>query len=288
MKSIILTTIFSVIAIIANAQADKIDSLLNDLLSNDKKVTRLLEPQNSFLVLYAGTSVENQTFYAGREIGDNMYNINSQLFMFSSKGFYLGVSGIWYSQFEPKYNNTILLAGYYKALNKKRTLAFSTSYSRNFYYQPDTSFEYLFNNNLSTSFTLKNKWIGFRLNTNVLFGKDFGINITPKLFSQITLMRFGKYNSIRFEPEALMLFSSESVEYTSSGYSGSHISDPSVTTKDVYGMLNIQFYLPLAISLGNFEFETGYTVNMPHSMDSNIKYPVTSSISVSLGYMFIF
>ena len=70
MKSIILTTIFSVIAIIANAQADKIDSLLNDLLSNDKKVTRLLEPQNSFLVLYAGTSVENQTFYAGREIGD--------------------------------------------------------------------------------------------------------------------------------------------------------------------------------------------------------------------------
>ncbi len=288
MKNAILTTIFSVISMIATAQTDRIDSLLNDILSDSKKVDRLLEPDHSFLVLYAGTTFENQTFYAGREIGDDMYNINSQLFMFSSKGFYLGASGIWYSQLDPKYNNTILLAGYYKALNRKKTLALSASYSRYFYYQPDTSFEYLFNNSLNTGITLKNKWIGFRLNTNFLFGKDFGINITPKLFSQITIVRFGKYNNIRFEPEALMLFGSETVEYSSSGYSGSHISDPSVSTKDVYGMLNLQLYLPIAISLGNFEFEAGYTVNMPHSMDSNIKYSVTSSITASLGYLFIF
>lgn len=288
MKSTLLTSIFLLSVITGMAQTDRIDSLLNDLLSDEKKINRLLEPNHSFMVLYAGTSYENQTFYAGREIGDNMYNVNSQLFLFSSKGFYLGASGMWYSQLEPKYNNTILLAGYYKALNRKKTLAFSTSYSRYFYYKPDTSFEYLFNNSLSTGLTLKNKWIGIRLNTNFLFGQDFGINISPKIFSNITIIRFGKYNSLRIEPEILWLFASESVEYASSGYSGSHTSDLSVNTKDVYGMLNMQLYLPLALSLGNFEFEAAYTVNIPHSMDSNIKYPVSSSISVSLGYMFIF
>ncbi len=268
---------------------DRLDSLLTDILSDEKKVNRLLDPDNSFLVLYAGTGYENQTFYAGREIGDNMYNVNSQLFLFSSKGFYLGASGMWYSQLKPAYNNTVLLAGFYKTLNRKKTLAISASYSRYFYYQPDTSFEYLFNNNLSTGFTLKNKWIGVRLNTNFLFGQDFGINVMPKIFSNITIIRFGKYNRFRFEPEVNWLFSSESVEYASSGYSGSHnTSDLSVNTRDAYGMLNMQLYLPFALSLGNFEFEAGYTVNIPHSLDSNIKYPVSSSISVSLGYMFIF
>jgi hypothetical protein len=269
------------------SQADRLDSLLYDVLGNDREMKKLLTPPSSYCYLYGGFAFDSRTLYAGREIGEDIYTLNGSLYFLHSKGFYLGVSGAWYSQSDPGYRNTIATAGYLKALNKKNSLIFRASYNRYFYNGQDTSTSYAFRNNIGTSLSLRNKWLGGRLSINFLFGEEFGMNVTPSVFSRIALIRFGMLNKIQLEPEISLFLGSESVEYTSAGSLSGHMSgsQEEFTIKNVYGLLNTQFYIPVCIYLGDFDIELGYSVNIPTTQDKSITYPISSFFSISLGYM---
>ncbi|MBN1416154.1 MAG: hypothetical protein JW973_13715 [Bacteroidales bacterium] len=269
------------------SQTDRLDSLLYEVLGNDREIKKLFKQPSAYCYLYGGLAGDSKTFYAGREIGEDMYALNGSLYFLHSKGFYLGTSGSWYSQSDPHYSTTIATAGYLKALNRKNTLIFRASYNRYFYNSQDAETSYVFKNNLGTSLSLRNKWIGGRLSLNFLFGEEFGMNATPGIFSRIALVRFGRYNKIQLEPEVSLFFGSESVEYASAGSLSGQMSgsQPSVATEDVYGLLNTQFYLPVCIYIGGFDIELGYSVNIPTTQDENISYPISSFFSISLGYM---
>jgi len=269
------------------SQADRLDSLLYDVLGNDREIKKILDPPSSYCYLYGGFAADSKTLYAGREIDEDIYALNGSLYFLHSKGFYLGASGSWYSQSDPGYRNTIATAGYLKALNKKNTMIFRASYSRYFYNFQDTSTSYAFKNNIGTSLSLKNKWIGGRLSLNFLFGEEFGMNATPSVFSRIALVRFGNHNKLQMEPEISLFMGSESVEYTSAGSLSGHMSgsQQDFETKDVYGLLNTQFYLPVCIYLGDFDIELGYSLNIPKTQDESVTYPASSFFSISLGYL---
>jgi hypothetical protein len=271
----------------AFTQTDRLDSLLNDVLGDDREMIRLINPPSSYFYLYSGIMSDSKTFYAGREIGDNMYNISGSIYFLHSKGFYIGSSGSWYSQLDPGYSNTILSAGYFTSLNKKKSIYLRAFYNRYFYNSGDAEINDAFNNNLGTSISIRNSWIGTRLSFSLLIGQDFGMNFTPNIFSRIPVARFGKNNKIRIEPEASLFFGSEYVEYTVADNLNNQQSatQPSLTTNDDYGLLNAQFYIPLCIYLGDFDIEFGYSVNIPHSQDKSIEYPVSSFFSISLGYL---
>lgn len=287
MKRVIISIALMICVFPAFSQTDRLDSLLYDVLGDDKEMMKFLAPPPSFCYLYSGFAGNNKTFYAGREIGENMYTMNGSIYFFHSKGFFIGTTGSWYSQLSPGYSNTIVTAGFYKVLNPKKNLTFRASYNRYFYNSPDAETANLFRNNLGTGLTLRNKHIGGRISFNFLFGQDFGMNVTPNIFSRITIARFGKYNRIQVEPEISIFIGSEVVEYTSAGSLTGQQSDSqsSLPTKDVYGLLNTQFNLPLIIYAGDFDIELGYSVNIPKSQDANITWPVSSFFSVSLGYL---
>jgi len=271
----------------AFSQTDRLDSLLNEVMGDDKEMMRLINPPLSYCYLYSGIMSDSKTFYAGREIGDNMYSISGSIYFFHSKGFYIGTSGSWHSQLDPGYSNTILSAGFYTALNQKKSIHLRASYNRYFYNSGDAETNNVFNNNVGTSISLRNSWIGSRLSFNFLFGQDFGMNFTPNIFSRILIASFGKYNKIRIEPEGSLFFGSEYVEYTVTDNLNSQQSgtQSSFMTNDGYGLLNTQFYLPVCIYLGDFDIELGYSVNIPNSQDKSIEYPVSSFFSISLGYL---
>jgi hypothetical protein len=267
------------------SQTDRLDSLLRDILGDDRELMQFLNPPSSYCYLYGGIAGDNKTYYAGRELGDDMYSLNGNLYFFHSKGFFIGASGSWYSELGPGYNTTVLSAGINTPLNKKKSLLFRASYSRYLYNNSDPETEYVYTNSLGTGLSLRNNWIGGRLSINILFGKDFGMNLTPGIFSRITLVKFGKYNKIRLEPEILAFIGSETVEYeTNSGQQPD--SQSLYVTEDAYGLLNTQFTMPVCIYLGDFDFELGYSVNMPVTQDENITYPVSSFFSFSIGYLF--
>ena len=285
MKSFVIFILLIMFGLSAWSQADRLDSLLMDVLGDDKEMMRLLNPPSAYYYLYGSIAGDSKSYYAGRELGDDMYNINGNLYFFHSKGFFLGASGSWYSQLDPSYNTTTVSAGFTGPLNLKKSLNFSASYCRYFYNTGDPETESVFNNNIGTGLTLRNKWIGGRLSFNFLFGKEFGMNVTPEIFSHITIVRFGNYNKIELAPELYVFLGSETIEYENASNIGNPPQESSTTTEDAYGLLNTCFYLPVCVFLGDFDLELGYSVNIPTTKDETYTYPVSSYFSFSIGYM---
>jgi hypothetical protein len=282
MKQVAILLFLLLCGLPVRAQSDRLDSLLVDVLGNDRTINRLLDPPSVYL--YSGITADNKTFYAGRELGDNMHTVNGNIYLMHSAGFYAGVSGTWYSDLDPAYNATVVTAGIIKPLNKKRNLSFRTSYSRYFYYETDSATNNILNNNIGVGLTLRNKWIGGRLSFNALFGDEFGMNLSPEVFSNITIARFGISGKLFLAPEASLFVGSETIEYESGG-SSIDPSGTSYTTTDKYGILNTQIYLPLCIYVGDFDIEIGYSLNVPTTQDNTIKYPMSSFLSFSIGYL---
>src|SRR4030043_1049279 len=276
MRSVVIYTLLMMYGLSAWSQADRLDSLLDDVFGNDKEMMQLLNPRSAYCYLYSTITGDSKTYYAGRELGDNMYNINGNLYFFHSKGFFIGASGSWYSQLDPGYNTTVVSAGINTPLNQKKTLNFRASYSRYFYNNADPEIENVFNNNLGSGLSLRNNWIGGRLSFNFLFGKDFGMNFTPNIFSHITIVRFGNYNKVELAPEVSVFIGSETVEYENASSIGNPPQESSTTTEDAYGLLNTQFYFPVCIYLGDFDLELGYSINIPTTQDEIYTYPVSS------------
>lgn len=284
MKPVIFSILLA-ISLPVWSQQDRIDSLLNELLYDEIVPKPKPEKPTRMNFIYAGSNFNSNTYYAGREIGADQYNLNGYVYFYSSKGFFLGVSGNYYDEITPGYTTTVLSAGYYKTFNKAKTLTFRTSYSRYIYNEPDTGLEYPYKNNANLGLSYRKKWFGARASSNFLFGEDFGMNFSIGSNARLTLLKFGKHNKIRLSPDVSVFIGSETVEVTNSASQGGS-SSQNTDLKDVYGLLNTQVYVPLSISLGDFDLEMGYTVNFPTSQDEKTNYPVTSYYSVSIGYFF--
>ena len=281
MKKLIVI-FFLISGISVFAQTDKIDSILNDLVYNDSDPLIMPEKPVRFDFLYAGAEYRNNTFYAGREIGSDMFNVTSNLFYYSSTGLFIGASGSWYDQLTPGYSNTTVSAGFSKAIDKKKLFAFRTSYSRFIYYKPDTGSYYPYKNNFNLGLSFRKNWMGIRVASNLLFGEESKINLSTTMYSRFNIIKLGKYNKIYTAPEVSAFFTTETVNTTKID---SQIIDQTPTLKNVFGLLNTQLYVPLGLSTGSFDFEFSFSLNFPITRDVNISYPINKVYSISIGYL---
>ena len=74
------------------SQYDRVDSLLLDLFGNDRAVSNLYGQSQARSYLYTGILCDSKSFYAGRELGENMYTVNGSIYWLTSGGFYAGAS----------------------------------------------------------------------------------------------------------------------------------------------------------------------------------------------------
>lgn len=284
MKRIAILIMLLPLGLPALSQYDRIDSLLLEVFGNDKVFSHLFDQPSVRSYLYSGINCDSKTFYAGREIGNNMYSINGNLYMFHSSGLYFGASGSWYSDLDPGYNFTVVTAGMRKALNRKKNLSFRASYSRYLLNYADSVAGNVSKNNLGAGLLIRHRWIGGYISFNALFGEEFMMNLSPAIFSNITLAKFGKYGKIILSPEFSLFIGTETV----ASKNGSSIFDPlssSYTITEKFGLLNTKAYLPVGVYAGNFNFELGYSVNIPITQDQTVKYPMSSFFSFSVGYL---
>lgn len=256
----------------AFSQEDRIDSLLNDIIYTDNTLFPVAQTQAKYDYVFVGSNFNNNTYYAGREIGSDMYNISGYLFYFNSAGFYFGTSGVWFDQLIPQYNSTTLTAGYSLSLDKKKNFNLKTSYSRYIYNLSDTSATYPYENNFSLGFYYRKNWFRARVNSNVLFGEETILNFSPAIYSRFNLIKLGKKNKIYTTPELSFFIGNEEIVTVND-------------TKNVFGLLNTQLYVPLYLSLGDFDLEFSYTFNFPTTQDKNTSYAPNSMFSFSIGYL---
>lgn len=280
----IFTIVFLISTLQVFAQDDRIDSLLNDLIYSDSDPLLIPEKPVKFDFIYLGTNFNSSTFYAGREVSSDMHNISGHVYYYNSTGLFIGSSGIWFDELTPSYSTTTLSAGYSKAIGKGKLFTFRTSYSHYFYYKTDSSNVYPYKNNFCTGLSFRKNWFGARISGNLLFGDESKINISSAIYSRFTIINFGKYNKIYSAPELSVFFGPEIVDTKKANSQSETQTSPNL--KEVYSLMNTQLYMPIGISLGDFDLELGYSMNVPTTKDVNITYPVSSFYSISVGYLF--
>ncbi len=262
--------LFLLYGISAAAQTDRIDSLLNDLIFSDETLlSEIISEKKDFL--YAGLNYNNKTFFAGREIGTDLANVSGHVYYFSKYGLFAGASGIWYDQLSPGYTTTMLTLGYGLYLDKSKHFRASGSYSR-LIYNSDTTAIYPYENNANLTLSYRKDWYGARISNNLLFGSQTFYTLSPSVFAGFYFLDFGKNNRFYFGPEISGYFAKETINLAT-------------TPEEVFGLLNVQLFLPLSVNLGNFELQFGYSLNFPFTKDSAADYKVSSGFSVSAFYL---
>jgi len=300
MKKIIVIGIGLVLSFLAaNAQVEKaavkdlerlarVDSLLIDFLGEDDDLLSLFDVDRNFHFIYAGSSYSSKTYFAGREIGTNQYSLSGQLYYMSSSGFFAGASGSWYSQLDPAYRTTVLSTGFSKGLKKAKFFRYRLSGDYFLYHIDDPDYEPPYVASLNGGISLRSKSLGTRFDASVLVGDATDMQLSWSTYAYINLLRLGKYDRLRFEPEVALFWGSEDAEFLLSQAFVDPTTNTTITTyyQDVFGLLNVQLQLPLSLSLKNFNLEASWNYNLPQSMGDGESYPESGFFRVSLGYIF--
>lgn len=233
--------------------------------------------------IYLRTEFENKTFFSGQDLGVNQYNLTGQVYYQGSRGLNIGIAGMRYNQFEPKYNTTIITAGYNNRVAEIKGLNIRALYSR--YFFAKDSVRNSFNSSVDLGLTYQWKAIGTSADITELIGNKTSTQINWDLFADFPLKRFGLTNKLSFQPEVALYFGNETVVVsryiTLTWYTGEITS-----RKKTYGLMNTMVRLPLSLTFKNFDVSAGYNFNFPRIPGSANKIASTSFFNLSLGYIF--
>lgn len=295
----LLFIICMLLAVTMRAQTEEVDTMLDFLLYEDESaevdslIDRFLWQEEAYGLaqslgrtyhfVYAFSDLSNRSVAAGRELGSEQRNVSGQLFYFNTKGFNLGLGGVWYSQTDPGYTTTVLSAGYGNAFPGASNLRYMFSYNRFLYHLPEGSPEPSYKNSFSLGLNLRNEWVGVRINGSLLSGEEYGAQASGSLFSRIPIVKFGKSNHIRLEPEIAFYLGSEAVAKTVTGLPPT--AEEEWYYENQFGFLNTSLRLPLSISYQGFDLEVGFIYDIPRSLDPAYDLVPVSWFSFSLGYL---
>ena len=116
-KIILLTFIAFILGLDLNAQIDtesdkEIDSIVEELIFSDSEsLLKYIEQLNNYQVIYTSIGFNDKAHFLGRNLGLDQNYLAAQIFYEHSIGIFIGISGAYYSEFEPKWDLTILTGG---------------------------------------------------------------------------------------------------------------------------------------------------------------------------------
>lgn len=269
----------------------KLDSLINDIFLYDTELKSLMSGGNQFNMhyFYYRSSYSTKTIFAGREIGENQINVGNQLFYLNGSGLYLGLSGFWYNQLDPGYRTTVLTGGYSNNLFKIDALRIRVSYQRYISHISEPYYEPLYKQGISSGFSLSNDNIGIRLDGSLNFGSyETGKSLSAGIYGNIFLYKNGARKKIKLRPEVSVLYGIDYQEFMLDESLIDPITGNEYTSyyEDKFGLMNIQFNLPVYFSYKNFDFQLNYQYNIPQNFVDENKYSNLSAFQFSVGYFF--
>jgi len=269
-------------------ESDKeIDSIIEELIFSDgENLLEYIEQLNKYQVLYASIGFNDKTYFLGRDIGLDQYNLTTQIFYEHSNGIFLGISGALYSEFDPKWDYTTLTAGYGNYFGKHKNFSYQLSYNR--YIFSDTTsddFENSFDANLSAE--TKNNAFGVSADVAYFFGKKQGFQNSFDVYGEIDLFKLNDNANVTFNPLLTFQFGSENIDT-------SRIDDLAIDTPfldriissfEKYDLRNIQLQLPVTLDLNNFQIEAGYNFNFPNALEFERNLDNSSYFNIRLSYI---
>lgn len=261
---------------------DDIDLLLDELFFNDQQfINDILDSFNTHHFIYTNLSFNSNSFFSGRDSGIDQYNIVPQISYYSSSGFNLSVSGIFYETFEPNWDFTNVSVGYYNTIGKEKLFNYNIGYTRYFFSNGwDT-----FTNSLDLTIGVRNKkrTFGTKLNTSYLFGTDQSFQLVSRSYANLTIAREKNY-TLKIRPQIGFLIAQQTTALEQLNTIGD-ITTTEYIYNDIFDLLNTQINIPINLSTKSWDFELGYNINFPSRVETEPDLKTTGFFNLSIGYL---
>lgn len=259
------------------------DSLIDDFFySEDAIIDDLIESLKKYQFLYVSVAYNSDTYFAGRDIGVDQFNIAPQLTYANSNGLYASLSGIYYSEFEPQWDVTTAALGFSKSFGKQQLFKYNVSFAKYFYANEDDN---IFSNtlNLGLGVRSKDRSIGTQLTGSFLFGDEQSFQISSRSYVSINLVK-NKKMTLKFRPQLNIVAGKQTIELTRVYYENR---EPIVEyfENDVFDVINTQINIPLQLNLNSFDVELGYNLNLPSAIGTEDVLDSTGFFNLTLSYL---
>lgn len=276
-----------------NAQDLDLDEEMDEIIDNiiaidDEDLIDILEELNKYQVIFASVDFSDKTYFLGRDIGLDQYNIATQIMYENSNGIFAGISGIYYSEFDPKWDLTYITLGFGQNFGKEDNIRAELSYNRYIFSNPDSND---FENSLDASFDIatKDNVIGSSIESSYFFGGKTGFQLTASIYGDLDLFDLNsKGSKVSFGPDLSFIFGSENIDTSRIDNLGIDIPfiDRIVSEFETFSLRNIQLQLPIVFELNNFFIEAGYNINFPNAFEFENDIDSTSYFNLELSYIF--
>lgn len=285
-KVFIVVVMFMTFSVVNSQELNKEgEEIIDELfLYDDLSLDDFLDSLFNYQFLMASINYDDDVYFSGRDIGIDQYSLTPSIYYINSNGLLFGFSSTMYSEFDPKWDTSTLMAGYFNYFGKNNNYRYKFSYSRYFF---SDNTESTFNNNLAASLIVRtnDKKLGAEIEFSYLFGDENYFNTTFEVFGKLNLATFKNFNKLTFEPSFTTFIGQESIELSrvTSMLQGT----PQIQYYEdkVFDMINAQLRLPINLSLGDFDVELGYNINFPFELENETNLETTSYFNASIMYM---
>lgn len=176
-------------------------SLIDSVLFADFK------PPSEFNIRFGYNS---NVVSAGRNYGINQHGLSPGISFYHKNGWFADVAGFWNSEFDPKYNLTMLSAGYMGIINKH--FSYTLDAEKWFYhYEVTSDFNSIPDNSIGGSFSYSNKFIYSNLDYSYLFGDGDAHRIIGNINGNIKFNGFWGIKKITIFPGLSAVYGNDQV-----------------------------------------------------------------------------
>lgn len=239
-------------------------------------------------------SYNSNVLSAGRTLGIENFGLAPGLSYYHKSGLYADVSGYWSKDFDPSYYLTIASLGYMHSFSKNFSIM--AGYDRYFYNVDDDVAYVPYKNTLSVTPILELKPLLISANYSFYFGDASVHRIMPGLSVVLEKKKFLKIDRVAISPSFYMLMGNETLtELVFDGPSrrnyilyGTFFRLVQIN-KNVFGIMNYAFSVPLSVTHKNWNFSFTYTYNIPKALPGEpLTISESSYLSGSLTYFINF
>lgn len=173
----------------------------------DSVLTAEFKPPSEFNIRFGYNS---NVLNAGRNYGVNQHGLTPGISFYHSTGWFADLTGFWNSEFEPKYNLTMLSGGYMGVLGRK--FSYTVTVEKWFYhYSEESQLSSLPSNSVGASMTYDLKYLNVGLDYSYMFGEDEAHRLIGSITGIIKIPGFWKIKHFTFMPGFSSLYGNENV-----------------------------------------------------------------------------
>ncbi len=270
-------------------QDAEIDAIIDELILDENSILDYIDELNKYHVLFLSVAYNNKTYFLGRDLNIDQFTLSPQAIYQHPSGAYIGISGVVYSEFDPKWDLTTATLGFSNNFGKHDNFNFDMSYSR---YLFTDSASRDFENSFDGSFSIetKNRLIGASAGVTYFFGEEQGFQNNFDIYSTVNLFKINNKHLVSINPQLSFILGNESID--TSRIDDLIVDIPIIQTVvnefETYALRNTQLSVPLNLEINDFELEIGYNFNFPNALIFESNLEESSFFNLGVSYIFSF